>query len=91
MDLTIKWVKEDKTWGDFDLDSILHMPVRHACHLFSNKIPILAKQGEVYITNTQALVDKCRKEGKKVTTFEKILETGGEKLDKALEVGGFLT
>ena len=86
--IIIKWQSADKTWNDLDLSGINHLPVSHACHLFSGKIPVIAKQAGSYIVNTPELMEQYKKAGKKCRDFASLLAGGG--LDQPLEVAGFL-
>lgn len=75
LDLVIKWQDitiQTPNWLDFNLDDIMHMPVRHAVSLFSHEIPIIIKQGNRYIVNTKELFDSYRKSGRNVIMLEQI-------------------
>ena len=64
-------------WQMLDLKTIDHMPVKHACTLFSNtKIPVIAKQDGAYVVNTEDLKARYRKSGKTVTMFQTLLDSG---------------
>lgn len=82
--------KRDGVWVEFPVDSILHLPVRHACHLFSGNLPVVAKQNGHYFVNSTDLQKQYRVRKNRVTTFAELLERGGERLDKKLSVGGFV-
>lgn len=91
MELVIKWQGTNGTWNDFNANDVLHMPVNHTCHLFSNtKIPVIVKQDDFYVVNTEDLKDRYRKTGKPVFTFQTILTGGSVGLDRPLSEQGFM-
>ena len=91
MEITIKWQKESNDWKNIDTDELLHMSIRHSCNLFSNtKIPIVVKQDDFYIVNTENLKERYRKTGKLVFTFQSILNHCDKLADQLLSVKGFM-
>ena len=88
-DIEIRFKRGDE-WEQFPQEDILHMPLRHACHLFSGPVPVIAKQSGHYIVNSADLQKQYRVRRHKVTTFEDLLQRGGDHLDKKLSVGGFI-
>lgn len=88
-DIEIRFKRGDD-WEQFPQGDILHMSVRHACHLFSGPVPVIAKQSGHYIVNSADLQKQYRVRRHKVTTFEELLQLGGENLDKNLSVVGFI-
>lgn len=91
MEIVINWQNSSGKWINFDPMDILHMPVRHACNLFNNtKIPVVVKQDDFYVVNTEDLKDRYRKTGKKVFVFQSILDTGSAGIDRPLLENGFM-
>lgn len=90
MDIIIKWMDKTGAWHDFNSADILHMPLKHACHLFNTSTPVVVKQDDAYIVNTEDLRKKYRKSGKFVTEFKTILSTAGGNLDRKLCDVGFI-
>ena len=91
MEITIKWQDREGKWKDFNPADVMHMPVRHSCHLFSNtKIPVIVKQDDFYVVNTEELKSRYRKTGKFVTTFRTILDTSSAGIDQPLSKHGFI-
>ena len=88
-DIEIRF-KRGEDWEQFPVGDILHMPVRHACHLFSGVFPVIAKQNGHYIVNSADLQKQYRVRKHRVTTFSELLERGGDRLDKSLSVVGFI-
>ncbi len=88
--LKIKWqdIGQDigqKPWIPFNLSDINHMSRTHAINLFSNKTPVIAKQGDAFIVNTGSLHNDYKRKGKKVMLFSEL-----EPSDKMLSSVGFL-
>ena len=81
MDITIKWQSKDGEWHDYDHQDIMAMSRTHAKNLFSQKIPVVAKQGEIYVVNTVQLRDKYQASGKKTMLFLDMKESA-ETLEK---------
>jgi len=88
-DIDIRF-KRGEEWVSFPVGDILHMPLRHACHLFSGKLPVIAKQNGHYIVNSADLQKQYRVKRHRVNTFAELLDRGGERLDKKLSVAGFV-
>lgn len=88
-DLEIRW-KNGEEWVQFPLGDIAHMPLSHACHLFSNSAPVIAKQSGSYVVNSKELQQKYRVQRKRCSTFQEILDRGGERLGKKLSEVGFV-
>lgn len=90
MDIEIKWKHPQGDWRCFDINDILHMPVEHSCWLFSNsKIPVVVKQDDCYIVNTDELKNKYRKTGKRCFNFKTLL-TASSMLKRPLWEAGFV-
>ena len=87
--IDIRW-NNGEEWVPFPIDTILHMPLRHACYLFLNKPQVVAKQEGQYVVNSDALQKQYRIKRRRVTTFTAIIEKGGERLDKPLREVGFI-
>ncbi|KAA0888806.1 hypothetical protein [Oryzomonas rubra] len=88
--IAIQWQNKKGTWAPFEVTDVLHMSVSHSCYLFlDGRLPVVAREGEVFIVNTPALEKKYRKNGKKVTTFSTILQDTA-RLDFPLGDVGFL-
>lgn len=83
---------KDGGWVPFNLGSILHMPLRHACHVFDeeNAHEVVAKQSGAYVVNSEELQKKYRVQRKRCTTFADILAKGGDALDMPLSKVGFV-
>lgn len=88
-DIDVRWKRGDE-WVEFPVADILDLPVKHACHLFSGSLPVIAKQGGHYFVNSTDLQKQYRVRKHRVTTFEELLERGGERLEKKLSTGGFV-
>ena len=88
-DIEIRWKKGD-VWEQFPVGDILHLPVRHACHLLSGKLPVIAKQNGHYIVNSADLQKQYRVKRHRVNTFAELLDRGGDRLDKKLSVVGLV-
>lgn len=88
-DIEIRW-KNGDAWEQFPVGDILHLPVRHACHLFSGKLPVIAKQNGHYIVNSVDLQKQYRVKRHRVNTFAELLDRDGDRLDKKLSVVGFV-
>jgi hypothetical protein len=82
--------KRGEEWVSFPVSDILHMPLRHACHLFSGVYPVVAKQSGAYVVNSADLQKQYRIKRRRVSTFADILASGGDRLDKKLSVVGFI-
>ena len=92
MELTMKYQDQSGAWKAFDLNELMDEPVRHSVLMFSRtSIPVIVRQGEAYIVNTEDLKQRYRKAGKKVWMFSTILTSPGDvSLDKPLAERGFL-
>ena len=88
-EIDIRW-KNGDDWVEFPVSDISHLPVRHACHLFSGKLPVIAKQNGHYFVNSPDLQKQYRVRKFRVTTFAELLERGGDRLEQKLSVGGFV-
>ena len=84
MTVTIKWQSDDGTWNDFDTTEINGYPVTHALDLFSFRVPVVAKQDDMYFVNTPDLKRKYQSSGKKVTLLQDI-----KRSDKSFGQVGF--
>lgn len=89
-DLTIRWKDEDGTWKPFDLMDIAHLPVSHACYLFSHGTLVVAKEDGHYIVNNAELAARYRRDKKPVTTFDKVLQDVA-RIDLPLGKVGFVS
>lgn len=67
----IEWIKweDDGKWVLFLIDDINHMSRNHALNLFAGKIPVIAKEGDTYISNDKKARHSYHKSGKKVMKF----------------------
>lgn len=72
-------------WRKFDVSDILHMPRNHALMLFKTSTPVVIKEGEEYITNSDEIYSQYRKNRKVVHMLDKIQPS-----EMKLEYCGFL-
>jgi hypothetical protein len=84
-EIKINWQDKAGKWHPFDLGDINHMPRNHALRLFSNSTPVVAKEGDQYITNSQTIYDQYRQSNKPVRMFSDIHPS-----EKKLAICGFL-
>lgn len=70
MDTSIKWRNTDGKWQDFDLRDIGHMPRNHALNLFKNSTPVIAKEGDSYLTNNDGILSQYKSQNKKIMLFK---------------------
>lgn len=92
MDLTMKYQDRSGAWNDFDMTDLMEESARHSALMFSRtSIPVIVRQGEAYIVNTEDLKQRYRRAGRKVWTFSTILTSPGDvSLDKPLLERGFI-
>ena len=92
MELTMKYQDKSGAWNDFDMSALMEESALHSALMFSRtSIPVIVRQGEAYIVNTEDLKQRYRKAGKKVWMFSTILTSPGEmSLDKPLVERGFI-
>ena len=98
-DIEILW-KNGEEWVPFPLGDIAHMTMREVCIRFARKVApdpdshfkpdTIAKQSGSYVVNSVELQQKYRVQRKRCSTFEEILEKGGERLGKKLSEVGFV-
>ena len=86
-EVTVSFKRGDD-WVPMSLD--VGMPLRHFCHLFSNSVPVVAKQSGTYIVNSEDLQKQYRVKRRKAITFADVLTKAGDKLDRPLQEVGFL-
>jgi hypothetical protein len=82
--------KRGEEWESFPVGDILHMPLRHACHLFSGVFPVVVKQSGAYVVNSDDLQKQYRIKRCRVYTFADILASSSDRLDKKLSEVGFI-
>lgn len=80
LDIQIKWKNGDK-WDIFPIEDIIDRSRNHAIDLFSRKIPVLIKQGDIYISNDSTVRHTYHKRGDKVLDLGK-LERSESKLSE---------
>ena len=80
----IKWQDGDK-WVEFPIGTINHMSRTHTLHLFSGKIPVVAKCGDEYISNDKETRRLYHKSKLKIGKF-----TDCQPADRALIEVGFI-
>lgn len=89
VDILIKW-KNGKEWVDFLIGDILHLPRNHAIDLFSRNIPMIARQGDIVVSNDSATMQQYHKiaarDGLTVMDLAKL-----ERSEMNLSEVGFLT
>ena len=83
----IDWIKyqEAGEWKLFPIETILHMSRTHAINLFSGKIPVVAKEGEMYISNDSETRRLYHRSRLKITKFSELQPS-----DRILKSIGFL-
>lgn len=82
INIEITW-KDKETWMMFKLSDIIERSRNHAIDLFSNKVPVIAKQDSIYITNSATIYDSYKRKGTPVYMFAELQRNEG----KLLEVG----
>ena len=85
MNIKIKWRDKNGTWQPFDVRDIEHMPRNHSLNLFLNSTAIIAKDGDVYLTNNKAVFDDYKAKGKVIQYFKDCVHS-----DLPLEEVGFI-
>jgi hypothetical protein len=85
MDITAKWKDNKGVWQDFDLIQIGHQSRNHAIALFKRKLPVVALENGVYITNNKETQKKYLDQGKQCKLFSEMQSS-----EKTLKSVGFL-
>jgi len=64
MDTTAKWKDVKGKWVIFDMGTVVGHSRNHILALFGNKVPVVAKEGGVMITNDEGMYALYSKKGK---------------------------